>query len=132
MNATPIGPAARIATLEEARYRAMVAGDLEALANYLSDRLTYTHSNALVEGKAEYLAGVAKGAVEYRDIKVADQAIREAGSAVLVTGRITIDVLIGGQPKLVQSRFLNVWVDEGDDWRMIAWQSTPIPAGAEH
>jgi hypothetical protein len=35
-------------------------------------------------------------------------------------------------PKLLQSRFLNVWVEEGGGWRMIAWQSTPIPAGAGH
>ena len=69
---------------------------------------------------------------KYRDIKVSERTIREAGGTVLVTGRITIDILIDGQPKLLQSRFLNVWAEEGGDWRMIAWQSTPIPAGAGH
>jgi hypothetical protein len=98
----------------------------------LSDRLTYTHSTALTESKAEYLASVAKGVFKYRDIKISERTIREAGGAVLVAGRITIDILIDGQPKLLQSRFLNVWTEEGGDWRMIAWQSTPIPAGAGH
>jgi len=120
----------RIAALETARYQAMIAGDLEALSRLLSDRLTYTHSTALTESKTEYLASVAKGVFRYRDIKVSEREIREAAGAVLVTGRITIDILIDGQPKLLQSRFLNVWVEEGGDWRMIAWQSTPLPAGA--
>jgi ketosteroid isomerase-like protein len=132
MAATPTDPAERIAALEDARYRAMIAGDLEGLARSLSDRLTYTHSNAHVESKAEYIASVGKGVFKYRDIKIAERQIRAAGGAVLVTGRITIDILLDGQPKMLQSRFLNVWVEEGGDWRMIAWQSTPIPAGAGH
>jgi hypothetical protein len=128
----PNTPSARIAALEDARYRAMVAGDVAGLGRFLSDRLTYTHSTALTESKSEYLASVGKGVFKYRDIKVSERQLREAAGAVLVTGRITIDILIGGQPKLLQSRFLNVWVEEGGDWRMIAWQSTPIPAGAGH
>ena len=132
MTATPTNLSERIAALEEARYRAMIAGDLAGLGRFLSDRLTYTHSTALTESKAEYLASVAKGVFKYRDIKISERTIREAGGAVLVTGRITIDILIDGQPKLLQSRFLNVWTEEGGDWRMIAWQSTPIPAGAGH
>ncbi len=132
MTATPINLAARIAGLEDGRYQAMMARDLDALGRLLSDRLTYTHSNALTESKAEYLASVAKGVFKYRDIKVSERTIREAGGTVLVTGRITIDILIDGHPKLLQSRFLNVWAEEGGAWRMIAWQSTPIPAGTGH
>jgi hypothetical protein len=132
MAATPTSPSERVAALEDARYRAMVAGDIAGLGRFLSDRLTYTHSTALTESKREYLASVGKGVFKYREIKVSEQVIREAAGAVLVTGRIAIDILIDGQPKLLQSRFLNVWVEEGGDWRMIAWQSTPIPAGAGH
>lgn len=132
MATAPTDLAERIAALEDARYRAMIAGDPKELGRYLSDRLTYTHSTALTESKAEYLASVAKGVFKYRDIKISERRIRAAGGAALVTGRITIDILIDGQPKLLQSRFLNVWVEEGGDWRMIAWQSTPIPAGTGH
>lgn len=132
MTAIPGDLADRIAALEDVRHKAMIDRDVEALARLLSDRLTYTHSTALTESKKEYLASVAKGVYRYRDIKVSERDIRVAGGAVLVTGRYTIDVLIDGQPKLLQSRFLNVWAQEGGDWRMIALQSTPIPAGAGH
>jgi ketosteroid isomerase-like protein len=120
----------KIIALDAARHQAMIAGDVTALTRLLSDRLTYTHSTGLMESRGEYLASVAKGVFRYRDIKVTEREIREAAGAVLVTGRITIDVLIDGKAKLLQSRFLNVWVQEGGDWRMIAWQSTPAPAGA--
>jgi hypothetical protein len=132
MPATPINLAARIAGLEDARYQAMIARDLDTLGRLLSDRLTYTHSTALTESKAEYLGSLAKGVFKYRDIKISERVIRETAGTVLVTGRITIDLLVDGQPKLLQSRFLNVWAEEGGEWRMIAWQSTPIPAGAAH
>ncbi len=132
MTATPINRAERIATLENARYQAMIAADLASLGKLLSDHLLYTHSSGVAETKSEYLASVAKGVFKYRDIKISERAIREVGGTVLVTGRITIDILIDGQPKLLQSRFLNVWAEESGDWRMIAWQSTPIPAGAGH
>ena len=46
MTATPTNPSERVATLEDARYRAMVAGDVAGLGRFLSERLTYTHSNA--------------------------------------------------------------------------------------
>jgi ketosteroid isomerase-like protein len=124
--------AERIAALEDDRYQAMIAGDIERLSRLLSDRLTYTHSTALTESKAEYLASVAKGVFRYRDIKISERVIRDASGAALVTGRITIDVLIDGQPKLLQSRFLNVWIEEAGGWRMIAWQSTPLPAAGGH
>jgi len=132
MATIPTSPSERIAALEEARYQAMIAGDLAGLGRFLSDRLTYTHSTALTESKAEYLASVGKGVFKYRDIKVSERQIREVAGAVLVTGRITIDILIDGQPKLLQSRFLNVWAEEGGEWRMVAWQSTPIPASGGH
>ena len=120
----------KIIALDAARHQAMIAGDVTALTRLLSDRLTYTHSTGLMESRGEYLASVAKGVFKYRDIKISERAIRETAGTVLVTGRITIDLLVDGQPKLLQSRFLNVWAEEGGDWRMIAWQSTPIPAGA--
>lgn len=51
---------------------------------------------------------------------------------MLVTGRISIGVLINGQAKLLQSLFLSVWAGEDGDWRLIAWASTPMPAAGGH
>ena len=120
----------RIATLEAARFKAMIDGDVAALGRLLSDDMIYTHSTSLAETKAEYLQSVSKGLFKYRKIDVPERRMRAAGGTVLVTGRITIDVIVEGTPKLLQSRFLDVWTEENGEWRMIAWQSTSIPAPA--
>jgi hypothetical protein len=41
--------AADIRTLEDQRYRAMVEGDLATLETIFDTRLTYTHSNGVVD-----------------------------------------------------------------------------------
>src|SRR5215204_2779519 len=44
---------------ERRRCEATVAGDAEALGKLFNDRLRYVHSNALVDGKSDYLANIA-------------------------------------------------------------------------
>jgi ketosteroid isomerase-like protein len=46
----------------------------------------------------------------------------------VVTGQVRIQLLSGGQPKKLNSRFTNVWVKRPQGWQMVAWQSTPLPA----
>ena len=50
------------------------------------------------------------------------------GDTVFVFGDVQIDVVVKGTPKKVMSRYLAVWLRQGDVWRLGAWQSTPIPA----
>ena len=33
-------------------------------------------------------------------------------------------------PKLLNSRYTNVWIKGAKGWQMVVWQSTPIPAPA--
>jgi hypothetical protein len=40
----------------------------------------------------------------------------------------TIDAIVEGKPKLLNSRYTNVWVKGAKGWQMVVWQSTPIPA----
>ena len=35
--------------------------------------------------------------------------------------------LIDGKPKIMNSRYSDVWVKGAKGWQMVAWQSTPIP-----
>jgi hypothetical protein len=40
---------------------------------------------------------------------------------------VRIDILVEGQPKIMNSRYTDVWVKGAKGWQMVAWQSTPIP-----
>ena len=54
--------------------------------------------------------------------------IQVHGDCAVVTGQVRIELLSGGQPKKLNSRFTNVWVKGRQGWQMVAWQSTPLPA----
>jgi ketosteroid isomerase-like protein len=113
--------------LETRRFNAMCAADARALEQLLADSMIYTHSNATTDGKASYIAGVKSKKWQYRKIDRPVEDIQVLGDTVVVTGQVTIDILVEGKPKILNSRYTDVWVKGAKGWQMVAWQSTPIP-----
>jgi ketosteroid isomerase-like protein len=50
------------------------------------------------------------------------------GDCAVITGRVRIELLSEGKPKMLNSAFTNVWIKGAKGWQMVAWQSTPLPA----
>jgi len=117
-----------IRELESRRYRAMIEADITALGALLADTMIYTHSNATTDTKASYIAGVKAGKWKYRRIERPVEDIQVHGDCAVVTGQVTIDILIDGQAKTLNSRYTDVWIKGAKGWQMTAWESTPIPA----
>ena len=113
-----------ILELEQRRFKAMCDGDADALGALLHDSLTYTHSSGAVDSKESYTRGVREKLWDYRSITPSDATVSIAGNAALVHCRLRIDVIARGEPKIVESVALAVWVDDGG-WRCIAVHSTP-------
>ncbi len=120
-------PRKAIHELEDRRYRAMCEADVAALDELLADTLVYTHSTAVADGKAGYLAGVRSKKWIYRKIERPVEDIQIHGECAVVTGHARIDIVVDGVAKTMNSRFTNVWVKNARGWQMTAWQSTPIP-----
>lgn len=120
-------PKATIRELESRRFRAMIEGDAKALEQLLADTMLYTHSTATTDGKASYIAGVTSGKWRYKKIERPEESIQVYGDSAVVTGRVTIDIVVEGAPKKMNSRYTDVWVKGPKGWQMVAWQSTPIP-----
>lgn len=116
-----------IRQLEDRRFRAMVEADAAALEELLADSMVYTHSSATTDGKASYIAGVRSKKWQYRKIERPVEDLQVHGDCVIVTGQVRIDILIDGKPKIMNSRYTDVWVKGPKGWQMTAWQSTPIP-----
>jgi ketosteroid isomerase-like protein len=116
-----------IRQLEDRRFRAMIEADAAALEELLADSMVYTHSSATTDGKASYIAGVRSKKWQYRKIERPVEDIQVHGDCVVVTGQVRIDILIDGKPKIMNSRYTDVWVKGAKGWQMVAWQSTPIP-----
>lgn len=116
-----------IRKLEDRRYQAMCEGDIATLEKLLADSLVYTHSYGGADSKASYLAGVRSKRWQYRKVERPVEDIQVFGDCALVTGHVRIDLIADGAPKMLESRFTNVWIRRGGAWQMVAWQSTPTP-----
>jgi ketosteroid isomerase-like protein len=116
-----------IRELESRRFRAMIEADAITLEALLADSLVYTHSSATTDGKASYIAGIKSKKWQYRQIDRPVEDLQVHGDTVVVTGHVRIDILIDGKPKIMNSRYSDVWVKGAKGWQMVAWQSTPIP-----
>ena len=117
-----------IRLLESRRYRAMCEADAKTLEELLADSLVYTHSYGGADTKASYLDGIRAKKWVYQEVERPIEDIQVHGDCAVVTGQVRIQLLSGGQPKKLNSRFTNVWVKRPQGWQMVAWQSTPLPA----
>jgi len=120
---------AEIETLEAQRRNALVKKDFTSLANLLGEDLLYVHSSAVAEDKALYLKKLTEGLYDYSALKSLRRSHRVLGDIVLVDGDLEIHVRVSGADKVVNSRYLQVWARRAGGWKMVSWQSTPIPQG---
>jgi ketosteroid isomerase-like protein len=111
---------------EEQRYAAMLSGDVSALREVFADDSIYTHSNGLADDKQGYLNAFSSGEFVYRTIERFEETVKMVDDGAIINGRIRLTVDFKSGPKLLESRFLSVWVKNGPRWQHLAWQSTPI------
>jgi nucleoside-diphosphate-sugar epimerase len=123
----PSGIEADVLHADDRRFDAMVRGDWAALEASLADDLTYVHSTARLESKAEHVANLRAGKPHYRTIAPRDRRARVHGSVAVVNGTSDMHVENAGKEQRFTIRYLAVYVKAGQAWRMIAWQSTRQP-----
>jgi hypothetical protein len=107
----------------------MVKGDRAALEKLLSDDLTYTHSTALLETKAQFIASVTGGSIDYVSIVPSepDWKVRINGNTAVVNGVAAVNVVDKGNDRKIRIRFTTAHANRGGAWQLLAWQATVIP-----
>jgi len=118
-----------VVAAEQRRCAAMLANDHGALDAVLDPRLTFHHSNGAVDDKPAFKAKMAAGRIAYVSIDWSeDKVIALAGDAALLAGRMLTVVRVEGVEKRLDNRVLEGWAKTDGVWRLVAFQSTPIPA----
>src|SRR5215510_11550679 len=84
--AEPTAAEADLLRADERRFDAMRGGDWAALDAALADDLTYVHSTARLESKAEHIDNLRGGKPHYRGIAPRDRRARVHGDVGIVTG----------------------------------------------
>ncbi len=106
----------------------MRRGDWDALDAALAEDLTYVHSTARLESKAEHVANLRSGRPHYRGIAPRERRARVHGGVGVVNGVSEMHVERDGKEQRFTVRYLAVYAKAGEHWRMIAWQSTRLEA----
>lgn len=119
---------AAIVALDDARLAAMCRGDLAALAPLLADELTYCHSTGAAESKAQYLDALGSGRVKYIAMGREIARFNAWGACAVMQGSVAVTAEVDGRPLRTRAAFTATWVRLQAQWRMAAWQATPLPS----
>ena len=112
---------------ETRRFEAIMRGDIAALEDILSDDLTYTHTTAAFETKAEFIGKLKSGQLKYETFTPEDFRVRVYGTTGVLTGIANVKVQVKGEPLSFRLRFTDVYVKKDNRWQMVAWQATRLP-----
>jgi len=112
---------------DRARYRAMVTFDIDALERIFADDLIYMHSTGSVDSKSSLMEGLSKRKFSFKSAETADTTVRTYGDTAILNGKVRMLVEVAGTDHHAFSGFTTVWNRREGEWRLVHWQSTPLP-----
>ncbi len=111
--------------------QAMLKQDRSALEKIFHPDLTYSHSSAKVEDKAQAIAHMVDG-LGWEAIELADTTVRFQGKVAIVNGKADFHERKKDQPTTVTKLLiLTVWVKGTQGWQLIARQAVRRPDDAQ-
>jgi ketosteroid isomerase-like protein len=97
-----------------------------ALNQLLADDLTYTHTGGNTQTKAEFIASVTHGQIQYEAIAFEEQNARVYENTIVTTSRLRVRLKVDGGEVNLHPCFLHVWVKNNGRWQLVAHQATKI------
>jgi hypothetical protein len=125
--------AGEVLATEDARFRAMIEADADAIEELLHTDLVYTHTSGEADDKSGILGAIVSGALDYLAIEPDEREVVLLGDVAVVTGRSRMRVATGGRELAFGIRFTSVYARGPAEpaaepsWRLVAWQSTRLP-----
>jgi ketosteroid isomerase-like protein len=111
----------------EHRRIATLAGDAAEVGSMMTDDLTFTHANGVVESKAQFLDALETGRLKYKTLTDEERQVRVHGDAGIVSGTCRIVVTSSGTEFDIRVLFTELWVKKGTAWQMVLWHATNVP-----
>lgn len=119
-----------IRALEKRRFHAMRDSDIAVLDELCADEMYYLHSNAARDTKTALLAKLRNQELNCADAEHhPEDHVVVIGDTAIAAGKVTGTVRVNGNAVSLCNRALAVWARQSGHWRLLAYQSTPIPAG---
>jgi len=112
--------------VEESRDKALQERDVALLDKIYSDQLVFVNTRGQKFTKAQRLADLGAGKVEYFSYNQEGYSYHVYGNTVVMTGRTSSVVKFQGRVNKIPRLFTNIYLKTGGQWRLVAHQATPI------
>lgn len=110
---------------------AMLKKDRAALEKIFHPDLTYAHSSAKVESKAQAIAHMVDS-LGWEAIELSDTTVRLQGNVAIVNGKADFHERMKDKPTTtIKLLILTVWVKSPQGWQLIARQAVRRPDDAQ-
>lgn len=113
----------QVAAAVDALRAALLSGDRSQLAAIAAPRLSYGHSNGLIEDKAAFIENLASGTSDFVTMDLTEQTIRVEGDVALVRHKLAAQTNNGGVPGSVKLGVLLVFKKQQGKWLLLARQA---------
>jgi ketosteroid isomerase-like protein len=106
--------------VEHEKDQAMQKGDVATLDRIYGDKLIFVNPRGRVLSKAQRLADVKPGNLDYVNFKRSDYTMHVYGNTVILTGLSSSLVHYHGELVRTPRQFMQVYVKENGQWRMVS------------
>ena len=103
--------------------KAMTAADKLALEAVVSDQLSFGHSSARVETKAEFVGNILDKKPIYKSITIGDPTISVVGNNAIARYPVAVELDSEGKEISLKLGIMTFWVKDGGTWKLLAHQS---------
>jgi ketosteroid isomerase-like protein len=103
---------------EQKRVEALISADVAALDGLIADDLVHIHADGKIDGKADYLHGVANK-YKFHAVERGELRIRIYGDLAVVNGPLNQVLSVSGTDKQhkISAVVTQVWVRVADGWK---------------
>ena len=102
---------------------ALVAKDSVTLSKVLADDVTYGHTNAMVQTKAELIRDVVSKVQDYTVIDPSEMNIRIFENTAIVNMKSKVVMNYKNEPLEIKMKVVLTWIKKGNDWVLEARQA---------
>lgn len=120
-----------LAGRESERCAALMAGDIDRLADMLAEDLVHIHLNGQSDGKAAYLDG-ARTKYRFHRLRRGPLNIRVYGDFAVMTGPLSqmIEVVATGETIDVSATTTQTWVRQDGRWLLNTCHNAAVPGAS--